>query len=111
MIPLVEVSAMGKKKAILAMFLALFVGVGLFLPASTDARVRTHVWIGLGPWWGWYYPPPAWYPVYVYPAPVYAPCRSIWVEGRWERRAFTDDTGFTTYRDVWVPGHWERVCP
>lgn len=92
---------------------ALFALFLLGLPNLACAHVRTHVWIGLGPWWGpWYYPAP-WAPVYSYPVvvPVPAPCRNVWVDGRWERRTYYDDRGFRTYRDVWVPGHWERLCP
>lgn len=106
---------MRKGKMVYLKFIAvaLLLAVLMGLPSVACAHVRTHVWIGLGPWWGpWYYPGP-WYPVYTYPVvvPSPAPCRNIWVEGRWERRTFSDDRGFRTYRDVWVPGHWERICP
>lgn len=105
------VNATTRKTAkVVAGALLLLVATGLAVEAS--AHVRTHLWIGLGPWWGpWYHPVP--YPVYVHPVPlpVPAPCRSVWVEGHWERRPMRDERGFITYRDVWIPGYWERLCP
>jgi hypothetical protein len=98
-----------KTRLIVVSFLVIL-ATSFLLTGWGEARVRTHVWIGIGPWWGWYYPP-AWYPVYVYaPPPPPPPCTTIWVEGRWERRPIRDDRGFTVYREVWIPGHWERVC-
>lgn len=100
------------RKTLKVVAMALFLLAVAGLVGTASAHVRTHVWIGLGPWWGpWYYPVP--YPVYTYPVPVPvpAPCRNVWVEGRWERRTMVDNGGFRTYRDVWVPGHWERLCP
>jgi hypothetical protein len=103
----------GTRKPVKLIAMIVFLLVLTGLPALASAHVRTHLWIGVGPWWGpWYYTAP-WYPVYTYPVavPAPAPCRSVWVEGHWERRSFSDDRGFRTYRDAWVPGHWERFCP